>query len=49
MDAVATVELEVRELIRRRALDPMRDIAATRRMVQEAVADFAVEAVLWAV
>ena len=40
MDAVATVELEVRELIRRRALDPMRDVAATRRMVQEAVADY---------
>lgn len=40
MDAVATVELEVRELIRRRSMDPMQDVVATRRMVQEAVADY---------
>lgn len=40
MDAVATVELEVRELIRRRAIDPMHDVRLTRQMVQEAVADY---------
>ena len=40
MDAVATIELEVRELIRRRAIDPMQDVRLTRTMVQEAVADY---------
>lgn len=40
MDAVATIELEVRELIRRRAIDPMHDVRLTRQMVQEAVADY---------
>ena len=40
MDAVATVELEVRELIRRRAIDPMQDVLGTRRIVEEAVADY---------
>lgn len=38
--AVATVELEVRELIRRRAIDPMQDVLAARKVVQEAVADY---------
>lgn len=40
VDAVATVELEVRELIRRRAIDPMQDVLAARKIVQEAVADY---------
>lgn len=40
MDAVATVELEVRELIRRRGIDPVKDIIAAREIVHEAVADY---------
>ena len=40
MDAVATVELEVRELIRRRGIDPVADVAGARAVVQEAVADY---------
>ena len=40
IDAVGTVELEVRELIRRRGIDPVRDVLAARRIVQEAVADY---------
>ncbi|SRR5580765_4064605 len=40
MDAVATVETEVRELIRRSGLDPAREPLAVRRLVDEAVADY---------
>lgn len=40
MDAVATVELEVRELIRRRAIDPIQDVRGTREVVRQAVADY---------
>lgn len=40
MDAVATVADEVREVIRRRGLDPLEDPAATRRLVEQAVADY---------
>lgn len=40
MDAVVTVEGEVRELIRRSGLDPARDQAAVQRLVREAVADY---------
>jgi pilus assembly protein CpaF len=40
VDAVAMVELEVRELIRRRGIDPVADVLGARRMVQEAVADY---------
>ena len=40
MDAVATVETEVRELIRRSGLDPAREPVAVRRLVDEAVADY---------
>lgn len=40
IDAVGTVELEVRELIRRRGIDPVRDVLAARKIVQEAVADY---------
>ncbi|MDT0214580.1 ATPase, T2SS/T4P/T4SS family [Rothia sp. ARF10] len=40
MDAVRTVEAEVRELIRRSGLDPARDPKAVQRLVREAVADY---------
>jgi len=37
---VDTVESEVRELVRRRGLDPFTDRAAMRRLVEEVVADY---------
>ncbi len=40
MTAVETVEAEVRELVRRRGLDPMGDKAAMRRLVDDVVADY---------
>ena len=40
MDAVRTLEVEVRELIRRSGLDPARDEPAVRRLVREAVSDY---------
>ncbi len=40
MSAVDTVEAEVRELVRRRGLDPVQDRAAVRRLVDEVVADY---------
>ena len=40
MSAVDTVELEVRELVRRRGLDPVSDRPAVRRLVDEVVADY---------
>jgi pilus assembly protein CpaF len=40
MDAVMTVESEVRELIRRSGLDPARDVGELDRLVREAVADY---------
>ena len=40
MDAVGTVESEVRELIRRSGLDPSRDTREVGRLVREAVADY---------
>ncbi len=40
MDAVHTLETEVRELIRRSGLDPARDEAQVRRLVREAVTDY---------
>ena len=40
MDAVRTLEGEVRELIRRSGLDPARDEGAVRRLVRDAVADY---------
>jgi pilus assembly protein CpaF len=40
VNAVATVELEVRELIRRRNIDPVADVLAARKVVEEAVADY---------
>jgi pilus assembly protein CpaF len=40
VDAVRTLEGEVRELIRRSGLDPVRDEPAVRRLVQDAVSDY---------
>ena len=40
MDAVHTLEHEVRELIRRSGLDPARDEVKVRRLVQDAVTDY---------
>jgi pilus assembly protein CpaF len=40
VDAVAVVEDEVRELVRRRGLDPLTDPLAVRGLVEEVVADY---------
>ena len=40
MAAVETVEAEVRELVRRRGLDPVADRSAVRLLVEEVVADY---------
>ena len=40
MSGVDAVELEVRELVRRRGIDPFHDRAAVRRLVDEVVADY---------
>lgn len=40
MDGVAILETEVRELIRRRGIDPVRDTAGARALVGDAVADY---------
>ena len=40
MDVTQTLEGEVRELIRRSGLDPLRDEPAVRRLVKEAVSDY---------
>lgn len=40
MGAVDTVELEVRELVRRRGIDPFADQVQVRRLVDEVVADY---------
>lgn len=40
VDAVAVVEDEVRELVRRRGLDPLADPLAVRDLVEEVVADY---------
>ena len=40
MDAVAIMSDEVRELIRRRGLDPARDQQGLRRLVEDVVADY---------
>ena len=37
--AVDTVEAEVRELVRRRGLDPVEDRLAMRRLIDEVVLD----------
>jgi hypothetical protein len=40
VSAVAAVEDEVRELVRRRGLDPVEQSAAVRRLVDEVIADY---------
>ena len=40
MNGVDTVEAEVRELVRRRGLDPVEDRAAVRRLVDEVIAEY---------
>jgi pilus assembly protein CpaF len=40
LNAIAVVEDEVRELVRRRGLDPVADPASVRRLVDEVVADY---------
>ncbi|MCQ6271661.1 Flp pilus assembly complex ATPase component TadA [Pseudarthrobacter sp. R1] len=40
MDALGIVEDEVRELIRRRGLDPLRQMGEVRRLVEAAVSDY---------
>ena len=40
MDALAQVELEVRELIRRSGVDPVREGRAVRTLVEDVVADY---------
>ncbi|GAB3558936.1 CpaF family protein [Spelaeicoccus albus] len=40
MDAISIVEDEVRELVRRRGLDPRHDLDATRALIEDAVADY---------
>ena len=40
LDAVRTVESEVRELVRRSRLDPTRDVQEMRQLVHDAVADY---------
>jgi pilus assembly protein CpaF len=40
VSAVDTVESEVRELVRRRGLDPFADRVAMRRLVDEVVSDY---------
>ncbi|WP_125609599.1 CpaF family protein [Specibacter cremeus] len=49
MDAVSMVEDEVRELIRRRGLDPLRETDAVRELVAAAVNDYDERALLGAV
>ncbi len=40
MTAIAVVEDEVRELVRRRGIDPVEQPAAVRRLVEEVIADY---------
>jgi pilus assembly protein CpaF len=40
VDAIAVVEDEVRELVRRRGLDPAQDVTAIRRLVDDVIADY---------
>jgi len=40
MNAITVVEDEVRELVRRRGLDPVADPAAVRRLVDEVIAEY---------
>lgn len=47
--AVGVLEGEVRELVRRRGVDPVRDRAAVDELVREAVADYETRSALGAV
>ena len=49
MDGVAILESEVRELIRRRGLDPVRDHQGVRELVSAVVADYDERSLLGAV
>ena len=49
MDSVAILENEVRELIRRRGLDPVRDHQGIRDLVSDVVADYDERSLLGAV
>ncbi len=49
MDGVAILETEVRELIRRRGLDPVRDRSGVRQLVTDAIADYDARSVVGAV
>ena len=40
MNAISVVEDEVRELVRRRGLDPVADPAAVRRLVDEVISEY---------
>ena len=40
VDGVALLEHEVRELIRRRGIDPLRDAGSLRALVHDVVADY---------
>ena len=40
MDATGVIEREVRELVRRRGLDPAADTSAVRKLVDEVIADY---------
>ena len=40
MEGIAVVETEVRELVRRRGLDPTTDSASIRRLVDEVIAEY---------
>jgi pilus assembly protein CpaF len=40
VDAVGVVELEVRELVRRRGLDPAADSGAVRRLVDDVISEY---------
>lgn len=46
MEAVRIIEDEVRELIRRRGLDPLRQSGEVRRLVEEAISDYDERALL---
>jgi len=48
-DGVATVEREVRELVRRRGIDPVRDRETVSALVRDAIADYDRRSVLGAV
>jgi len=40
VNAITVVEDEVRELVRRRGLDPATDVAAVRRLVDDVITDY---------